>query len=460
MLPETGCAAFDRDFARVYALATEPITSQEHLVTLLRELYRAVADVDLKSYDVDELQDNAVQVLRATYQLRLSLRSRLAEWREAGFLDEAAERGLRSVFRASRYATDMLGELAIGYDRMDTSDSVYRAFSGPDNNTLFHPEFLGLGHDIEFSSGDVVVVRGLRANSAAIARVGDVDSQFSHAFMIHVDEDGRQRALEALIEDGAVVSNLDYTLEHGIGRAVLFRHRDPDVAARAAQRVYDRILAARQGGQQIFYDFTMQLEDYSELFCSKLIREGFDRASGGLIMLPTHPTTFRDAPRDFLDRIGVTAEVSFAPGDMELETQFDAIAEWRDYRKTSDMRLMDLVMVKLFEWMEQKNYVFRPTAFIQALSHVGALTRQFPDGLKEWLTFAVPKIPPNMSVQTIAAIAMLHRTADPLYRQLRTMERKSIAESGRPLHPLDVYAHLDQVELNGSGQIGYLKLKK
>ena len=387
----------------------------------------------------------------------MSLRDRLSEWESKGLVTADAERLLRDVFRASRYATDMLGELAIGYDQMDPGEKAYRAFEGPHNNTLMHDAFATPDGQVEFRSGDVIVVRGLRHNSAAIARVGDVDSQFSHVAMIHVDEKGTARVLEALIEEGATISYLDYTLEHGLARAILFRHRDPDIAARAADRIYERIKASQGArGKHIFYDFSMELDSYDELFCSKLIREGYDRASGGLVLLPTYPTTFQYAPRDFVGRIGVTANVSFAPGDMELETQFHAIAEWRDYRKTSRIRLMDMVMVKLFEWMGQ-GYVFNPGVKIKLIGFFGKLTGYLPNAIKDFLTFVLPKVPSNMQASTIEAIAMLHSTAEPLYQTIAGMEKQRIAETGRPLHPSEIYTALDKIEREAGGKIGYLR---
>ncbi|MEM8972605.1 MAG: YiiX/YebB-like N1pC/P60 family cysteine hydrolase [Pseudomonadota bacterium] len=457
MLPQTGCRAFDSDFAEIQQLAAQVVSSEAELTAALQALYAKILGVDLKAYDVDELRAEAPLVLKSMYQLRLDLRERLKDWESRGLVSAQAEKSLRAVFRSIRYATDMLGELAIGYDQMETGEKVLPGFTGTDINTLMHPDFaVGEGR-IPFQSGDVIIVRGLRHNSAAIARIGDVDSQFSHAAIIHIDEKGRHRVLEALIEEGATISNLDYTLEHGLGRAVLFRHRDSNVAARAADKMYEKIRASRRiGGKHIFYDFTMELNGYDELFCSKVIREAYDKASGGLVMLPTYPTEFRNSPRDFLDRIGVTAEVSFAPGDMELETQFDAIAEWRDYRKTSRMRLMDMVMVKMFEWMEHHGYEFRPGIGIRLISFFGKLSGYLPNFLKDFLSFAIPKVPSNMEGKTIGAIAMLHSTAEPLYQELQKMENQSIKAHDRPLHPFQIYEHLDEVERKAKGKIGYL----
>ena len=197
MLPQTGCTAFDQDFAQIYALATRQVHTPDELTQTLRELYRTIFDVDLGAYDIGELRAEAGHVLRATYDLRMSIRDRLSDWQNRGLMTRESEYALRGVFRASRYATDMLGELTIGYDQMDPGDKPYRAFTGPNNNTLIHPSFDIDGQSLLFQSGDVLVVRGLRHNSAAIARVGDVDSQFSHAAMVHIDDKGRHRILES-----------------------------------------------------------------------------------------------------------------------------------------------------------------------------------------------------------------------------------------------------------------------
>ncbi|MCK9911175.1 hypothetical protein MXD81_18640, partial [Microbacteriaceae bacterium K1510] len=104
-------------------------------------------------------------------------------------------------------------------------------------NTLVNPAY-DTGHDIDFRSGDLLLMRGMHHNSAAIARIGDVDSQFSHLAIIHTDADGKHWVVEALIEAGAVINPLSDTLQHGLGRCVLFRHRDPQLAARAAAVIH------------------------------------------------------------------------------------------------------------------------------------------------------------------------------------------------------------------------------
>src|SRR5690606_40469455 len=127
--------------------------------------------------------------------------------------------------------------------RLADGEKSKRGFTGTNWNTLVPPAF-DTGHNIPFRSGDLILMRGSAHNSAAIARIGDVDTQFSHIAIVYVDPDGKHWIVEALIEDGSVVKPLESVLDHGLGRAVLYRHRDPDLAARAAKLAYDRVLAS------------------------------------------------------------------------------------------------------------------------------------------------------------------------------------------------------------------------
>jgi hypothetical protein len=61
-----------------------------------------------------------------------------------------------------------------------------------------------------------------------------------------------------------------------------------------------------------------------------------------------------------------------------------------------------------------------------------------------------------MSSSTIKAVAMLHKTAEPLLAELQALERRSIDRTGTPLHARDVYAYLERKRADANGKIGYL----
>ncbi len=334
--------------------------------------------------------------------------------------------------------------------------NALRGFTGRNNNTFVNPAF-ETGGDLDFRSGDLLLMRGMHHNSAAIARIGDVDSQFSHLAIVHTDENGKHWVVEALIEAGAVINPLAETLQHGLGRCVLFRHRDPQLAARAAALIHDVIgRSLGKPGSHIWYDFTMELGGDAELFCSKLVRNAYRMASNQQYLLPTFTTRFDMKNRDFVDRIGVTAKETFAPADIELEPGFDLVAEWQDYRVTSRLRLQDLLMDRLFLWMELYDYRFKEDLPIKLIGYLGQLSGKLSTRAKDLIADVVPKVPPNMTRATIQAVAMLHRTAEPLLAELQQLERRSIDRSGRPMHAREVYDFLEAKRQASNGEIGYL----
>jgi hypothetical protein len=328
------------------------------------------------------------------FDLRVMLRRQLGHYEMLGLMTPDVTQGFRDVFRVLRYVSDMLGEIASGHPQDD--GRTLRGFTGRNNNTLINHAYYRKGlAALPFQAGDVVLVRGRAHNSAAIARIGDVDSQFSHIGIVHTDDAGAHWMVESLIEDGAIITPLDKALEHGIVRAVLYRYRDPDLAARSAKTIFDYIAASRsRGGKRILYDFSMCADNASRnLFCSKLVRLAYQQGSEGTFILPTYPTRIVMRNRDFLERVGVATELTFAPADIDMESGFDLVAEWQDYRETANIRLQDFTMDKLFAWMDRFNYRFEETAAIRLVSIMGRFASYFSDGAKDMLSSAFPRVP-------------------------------------------------------------------
>jgi len=456
MLHATPHPRLEDDLAAIEEIAARPAATAKELAANLETLYAATFNVSLDRYNLDVLLRSAPDIARAIFALRLRLRDQIADWHARGFLSLAGQRALRNALRIARYATDMLGEINIRYAQLGPDEKPLRGFSGRQLNTFVNPAY-DTGRDLDFRSGDLLLMRGMHHNSAAIARIGDVDSQFSHLAIIHTDENGKHWVVEALIESGAVINPLAETLQHGLGRCVVFRHRDPHLAARAAALIHDVIRRSHEKRNgHIWYDFTMELEGERELFCSKLVRKAYGLASDQRYLLPTFTTRFSMRNRDFVDRIGVTALETFAPADIELEPDFDLVAEWQDYRVTSRLRLQDLLMDRLFLWMEEHDYRFREDFPIRLIGLLGRMSGQLSTRAKDLIADVVPKVPPNMRRSTIQAVAMLHRTAEPLLADLQALERRSIDRTGRPLHAREVNEFLEAKRRASNGAIGYL----
>jgi hypothetical protein len=437
-------------------IARQPPADGADLARNIASIYHRLEAADFSAYDVAAVRAAAPRIVSSLFDLRMDLRDRIPGWHAEGLMTRDVQKALRDVFRAARYASDMVGEIMIGHQRLPEEGRTHRAFSSPQFNTLAHRRH-GNGQPIAFRSGDVYLMRGRHHNSAAIARIGDIDSQFSHAGMIYVDAQGRHWAVESLIEEGALVTPLAEALAHDMARAVILRPRDAALAHAAAAFVHERIERSRKAfHRRIHYDFSMTLEPYSRLYCSKLVRYAFDKASSGAVKLPTFTTRLDGQNRDFYDRIGVTAAETFAPGDLEIEPSFDFVAEWQDWRVTHGTRLQDLLMTKIFEWMEAYGYRFEETWAVSLIGTLGRLSAYLSDEAKQLVSSVVPKVPVSMKRRTIATIAMLHKTAEPLYRDLLELEDMTVATTGRPLHPAQVYEYLEGVRAGAGGRIGYL----
>ncbi len=457
--PQTGNASLTGALDGMTALAGRTPASEADLLASLKAVYQALLLADFSAFDVAAVRAAAPQLLQQAFEARLGLRARVPAWHAAGMMSHPVQTALRDVFRASRYAGEMLGELHLGHPRLGSGEPEHAAFTcpqhGPQHYVQLNPAFAGAA--LAFQPGDVVLVRGRVHNSAAIARIGDVDSQFSHVGMFATGADGQLVMVEALIEDGSVINTVETALNHGLGRAVLFRHRDPALAREAAELVHDHVARELRRSGPIPYDFGMQLNDYQLMFCAKLVRMAYAMGSSGDYRMPRYPTRLEMRNRDFLDRIGVTATQTFAPGDLELESEFDIVAEWRDYRVTSELRLKDMIMTKLFLWMETEGYKFEPSLNIDMIALLGRMTTHLPSGVQELIASVVSaKVPDNMSYDTIGAVAMLHKTAEPIYEELAQLEAETIATTGRQLHPRQVFEVLERIKASGGGTVGYL----
>jgi hypothetical protein len=90
------------------------------------------------------------------------------------------------------------------------------------------------------------------------------------------------------------------------------------------------------------------------------------------------------------------------------------------------------------------------------VSRLGRFSAHLSDGAKEVLSSVFPRVPINMPRKTVAVVAMLHKTAEPIYHELLKLNQDSVAETGVPLHGLDVMAALERIREREGDRIGYL----
>ncbi|MDH4043305.1 MAG: YiiX/YebB-like N1pC/P60 family cysteine hydrolase [Gemmatimonadota bacterium] len=187
-------------------------------------------------------------------------------------------------------------------------------------------------HGVTIRSGDMLVSRGGYPTSALIARGNDYPGNFSHVGLVHVDSVTHAASvIEAHIEIGVAVATAEEYLADKKLRLMVLRPRadlpqlvaDPLLPHRAASLALER---ARAG--HIPYDFAMDYDDPSRLFCSEVASSVYRDL--GVTLWMGLSTISRPGLRRWLSSLGVRHFATQEPSDLEYDPQLVVVAEWRD----------------------------------------------------------------------------------------------------------------------------------
>lgn len=316
----------------------------------------------LQPEDVDraDVAAHGAQIVEDLFEARVQAQEMLRAQHEAGTLTRGCVHATRRADLASRYLADHLLEALAPEARPSpwlTTEAS--GFTGP----------------ADLRSGDVLVTRYNALASAGIAHMGEIDSQFSHNVLIYVDPQDRAWTVEAYLEQGAIVQPLEDFLADHIGRIVVLRHTDAELATRAASAAYARITE----GRHVPYDGTFDSDDPSRLFCSEVPRWAFGPLLGLPPTVPLDLTTFQhEATPHLFDAMGIAVEQLSAPADVLYDPRFDVVAEWRDVAQLPTLRQQDAVVEAVLSWMSDEAYTLQPGMSEQAMVRVGKTLRGTP----------------------------------------------------------------------------------
>jgi hypothetical protein len=430
---------------------TAHFTAQNCEATL-HAITTTFGNVDPKSYDLNQTRKNFLQVIDVLWQTRLSLRQRLREFVQKGDIksfdnNNACVNASRDFMRMARFTEDYLGEQYLGIPPFneDKDPKASNTLQGEAPHLMKAP-----GVDqVTLRSGDLILSRGTAYTSAAIARVGVHASQFSHLAVIYIENEplGKEftiaealknphvKALEAHIEVGSVIRPFKDYVADGNARNFLFRYPDAQVAHSAAKWAFDFLNRRRLENQKknggalddpnnnVPYDFHMNLGDLAEIFCSEM---GYVAYHSVGVTLPEFSSTL-ESNNDVIQTLGVTKYVNFAPGDLELDTRFEPIAEWRDYRKVHTIRYKDAALSAMFRWMKNQQYHLHADTFMDLKALFGWLTRHAD------FSFTKTQLPKNMSVATLKMVFTLDKIGTTLENYLSQSEDKYHRANGHLL---------------------------
>ncbi len=186
-------------------------------------------------------------------------------------------------------------------------------------------------HGVRIHSGDLLLSRGGAPTSALIARGNDFPGNFSHVALVHVDEKtNTPSVIEAHIEKGVAIASVEQYLADMKLRILVLRPRpglqavlkDPMLPHKAATASLNRVR-----NEHIPYDFAMDFNDDSELFCSEVASSVYKPL--GINLWTNVSTMSSPGLVNWLAAFGVRHFRTQGPSDLEYDPQLCLVAEWR-----------------------------------------------------------------------------------------------------------------------------------
>jgi len=200
-------------------------------------------------------------------------------------------------------------------------------------------------------SGDILVSRGGAPTSALIARGNDYPGNFSHVALVHVDSLTKKVSIiESHIEIGVAVADIEKYLHDTKLRVMVLRLRSdlPEMRANPMLPLRAAEYALRRAEtEHIPYDFAMDFEEPSKLFCSEVVSDAYGHMGVKLWAGLSHISSV--GVKAWLAAFGVENFTTQEPSDLEYDPQLRVVAEWRGFETLYKDRLDNAVVDIMLE---------------------------------------------------------------------------------------------------------------
>jgi hypothetical protein len=365
------------------------------------ELYQELYNLNPEEYLMNDVKQNALSLVTQAFNLIIQLKTMYNKIPVTQISDECLD-ATRKAFLALRSFGDYVGHVS-------KLNIPSKKGSELPAGTLYNPT-LTL-EERHLKSGDIIVSRGNAYSSATISRITDVVTQFSHLAIVYIDPQTLEKSvIEAHIEQGTIVTTWKKYIEDGKIRALVLRQENEALAHESAKAIRDHVLGyqKKHNNENIPYDFGMNLTDPSEFFCSEVVQYAYKLGSKKLNAKNKDKDKDEFKVPQFLSKstknniikqaLGISdVKAFFSPIDVEVDTRFNIVAEFKNYALMNQAWEKDAVLTFLFENWNEKNITLNPTLESEALTTVAKSLRNTKLGEK-YLKEKVPKNGPYKGV--------------------------------------------------------------
>lgn len=418
--------------------------SPDNCVELMTSLEYDLENLKSDDYLKEIIEEGHETLLHNLWTTKVNIHERLRSFHNTLGLAADCASASRGALRAIRTTEDFINDNLLSAHGK-TTKFPDNAFEKNNIHVRRHPEMAGLDLIRDLKSGDVILTRGNAYTSAAIANLGEYDTQFSHMSMVYRDNHNNVWTVEAHIEVGVFVRPLKDHIEDKNVRTMIFRFDDEDLAARAAKYIFEKVKKASDTTGNIYYDFGFNQDNPSQLFCSEVVSHAFDVASRGQVKIPFQRSRLLLRKPQFVKMLGIEVADSFIPADIEVDPRFRIIAEWRDANKIADSMEKDAIMQAVFRWnndlgyemrqaSSKKSFLFRNIAW--PMRRIPLLKKYFKD-----------KLPINMSRSLIGYFGVLESIGELLQKGLKVADEKARKERSFLLTKREKAAVLEELRI-------------
>lgn len=279
------------------------------------------------------------KILEASFLLRLKIHEKM------GAMSVECKKLTQGVFSRLREFEDGIG--AINYGQLKIAEVDYTKVKAPvlDHQGYapyqLNPKF----ESFAFEDGDILITKGISTISSTITTFTDHNSPFSHIAFVHVDPKKKvAETIESYIGKGVSFFSMIDAMKNENARILVLRPKNRELAKKAASYMRDRVNGEFGKGSFIPYDYQLDFSDNKTLSCEEVAFDSFKTASGGTFSIPEAPSLIKFSNEDLNRRVGMKKGRMMMPADMEVDSRFDIVLDWTDYRIIRDSWRKDVMM--------------------------------------------------------------------------------------------------------------------
>lgn len=423
----------DLNCARIEA--TLPQLTEENLIN------------DFQNSSPQEKTKELILVMYHAWNLRLEINQSLINLK-------SCEKSVRQLITTLRGFEDIAGLIQSGATSMTGAEIDFQKEAIPMvQNKSFYGYFTKNGFfsnpPVELESGDLLVTRGTSFFSATLSSITENPGDFSHFVLVHKNEqDQKIETLESYAQTGGIARyDIDFALKNENARILLLRPKFKKIAQAGAEYFYQQILAEENKTKpRTKYDYFMDLKTQDKMTCSEIAYWSYLKASNGLIQIPESKSALPLTLAPILDLAKIPKEPMLSPQDMEVDSRFELLAEFRDYRLVQDTRMRDAILRNIFSWINTKEYKLHHSTnsfLLSYLIHPISKTPLWPM-VKGVLNISIPKAAPKGFVRLLYQI---NDMSEKIYTKLAIVNSQKLQGTGFPLTKSEMDLAIENIRL-------------